>query len=132
MSSPSASCWMCLGVRHRLGRFGPSDPQTRSDIYLTVLPMVMSGRVELLDHPRLLKQLASLERRKGRHGKDSVDAPPRQHEDVANVAAGALTVAACRDAAKTAETTRWALVNADGGNRRSYAPLPMDSAGHKP
>jgi hypothetical protein len=67
----------------------PSE-RTRSEIYLAALPMIMSGQVELLDHPRLLKQLGSLERRKGRQGKDSVDAPPRQHEDVANAACGAL------------------------------------------
>lgn len=70
----------------------PSE-RTRSDIYLAALPMVMSGQVELLDLPRLLKQLGSLERRKGRQGKDSVDAPPRQHEDVANSACGALVLA---------------------------------------
>jgi len=70
----------------------PSE-RTRSEIYLAALPMIMSGQVELLDHPRLLKQLASLERRKGRQGKDSVDAPPRQHEDVANSACGAICLA---------------------------------------
>ena len=71
----------------------PSD-RTRSEIYLAALPMVMSNQVELLDLPRLLKQLRSLERRKGRQGKDTVDAPPRQHEDVANSACGALVLAA--------------------------------------
>jgi hypothetical protein len=70
----------------------PSE-KTRSDIYLAALPMIMSGQVELLDHPRLLRQLSSLERRKGRQGKDTVDAPPRQHEDVANSACGALVLA---------------------------------------
>jgi hypothetical protein len=70
----------------------PSE-RTRSEIYLAVLPMIMSGQVELLDQPRLLKQLASLERRKGRQGKDTVDAPPRQHEDVSNAACLALTLA---------------------------------------
>jgi hypothetical protein len=69
----------------------PSE-RTRSEIYLAALPMVMSRQVELLDHPRLLKQLGSLERRKGRQGKDSVDAPPRQHEDIANSACGALVL----------------------------------------
>ena len=71
----------------------PSD-RTRSEIYLAALPMVMSHQVELLDLPRLLTQLRSLERRKGRQGKDTVDAPPRQHEDVANSACGALVLAA--------------------------------------
>jgi hypothetical protein len=70
----------------------PSE-RTRSEIYLAALPMIMSGQVEILDNSRLLKQLGSLERRKGRQGKDSVDAPPRQHEDVANSACGALVLA---------------------------------------
>ncbi|MGE0363252.1 MAG: hypothetical protein AB7H93_13330 [Vicinamibacterales bacterium] len=74
-------------------RVSPSE-RTRSDIYLAALPMVMSGQVELLDVPRLTKQLGSLERRRGRQGKDSVDAPPRQHEDLANSACGALVLAA--------------------------------------
>jgi hypothetical protein len=44
---------------------------TRSELYLEMLPMVNSGAVELLDHPRLLAQLAGLERRVGRSGKDA-------------------------------------------------------------
>ena len=55
--------------------------------------MITSGQVELLDLPRLLKQLGSLERRKGRHDRDIVDAPPRHHEDLANSACGALVLA---------------------------------------
>ena len=70
----------------------PSE-RTRSEIYLAALPMIMSAQVELLDLPRMLKQIGSLERRKGRAGKDSVDAPPRHHEDVANSACGALVLA---------------------------------------
>jgi hypothetical protein len=66
---------------------------TRSEYYLTLLPLLTSGQVELLDVPRLHGQLVSLERRTGRSGKDAVDAPPRQHEDVANAAAGAIVMA---------------------------------------
>ena len=87
-----AGTWPTEAFRKEGITVKPSE-RTRSEIYLALLPMVMSGQVELLDHPRLLKQLASLERRKGRQGKDSVDAPPRQHEDVANAAAGALVLA---------------------------------------
>lgn len=70
----------------------PSE-RTRSEIYLAALPMIVSGQVELLDHARLLKQLGSLERRKGRQGRDTVDAPPRHHEDIANSVCGALVLA---------------------------------------
>jgi hypothetical protein len=52
--------------------------------------LLNSGRVELLDHPRLHAQLLSLERRTARGGKDSIDHPPNGHDDLANAVAGAL------------------------------------------
>lgn len=63
---------------------------TKSDTYLAVLPAINSGSVELLDVPRLVGQLAALERRSARGGRDTVDHPPNQHDDVINAAAGAL------------------------------------------
>jgi hypothetical protein len=66
---------------------------TRSELYLELLPMVNSGSVELLDHARLLGQLAGLERRVGRSGKDAVDHKRGAHDDVGNAAAGALVYA---------------------------------------
>jgi hypothetical protein len=87
-----AGSWPTEAFRKVGVQVKPSE-RTRSEIYLAALPMVMSGQIELLDLPRLLKQLGSLERRKGRQGKDTVDAPPRQHEDVANSACGALVLA---------------------------------------
>lgn len=71
-----------------------SSTRTKSEIYQAVLPLIMSGTCELLDHARLLKQLGGLERRTARGGKDSIDHAPRQHDDVANAAAGALVLAA--------------------------------------
>ena len=65
----------------------------KSELYLELLPGLTSGRVELLDHPRLLAQLGSLDRRTARSGKDSVDHPPGGHDDIINSAAGALTMA---------------------------------------
>lgn len=70
--------------------------QTRSELYLNLLPQVNSRRVRLLDpavNPtwrRGVNQLVNLERRVGRSGKDSVDHPPGSHDDVANAVAGAL------------------------------------------
>ena len=76
------------------------QPATRakSDIYLTMLPLINSGRVELLDHPRLTAQLCALERRTARGGGDSVDHAPGAHDDVVNAAAGAIVMAAQRKA----------------------------------
>jgi hypothetical protein len=55
-----------------------------------MLPLLNSGKVELLDHPRLVSQLCGLERRTARGGRDSIDHPPGQHDDIANAVAGAV------------------------------------------
>jgi hypothetical protein len=67
---------------------------TRSEAYLTMLPAINSGKIELLDDRRLISQLCSLERRTARSGKDSVDHPRGGHDDVINAAALALVAAA--------------------------------------
>jgi hypothetical protein len=105
----------------------PSD-WTRSKIYLAALPMVMSNQVELLDLPRLLTQLRSLERRKRRQGKDTVDAPPRQHEDVANSAYGALVLAALegRNVVRVRKAI-WGFVTRVRGNPLSHPLLAFDT-----
>ena len=61
----------------------------KSDLYRDLLPALNSGRVELLDHARLLAQLCGLERRTARGGRDSIDHAPGAHDDVANAVAGA-------------------------------------------
>ncbi len=62
----------------------------RSEFYLAFLPMLNSGRVDLLDNPRMVAQFIGLERRTSRAGKDAVDHAPGAHDDVANAAAGAI------------------------------------------
>jgi hypothetical protein len=52
------------------------------------LPAINSRRLDLLDHPRLLAQIASLERRTARGGRDSIDHAPGGHDDLANAVAG--------------------------------------------
>jgi hypothetical protein len=83
--------------RERFAKHGISyqpSAKSKSELYAELLPLVNSGRVELLDQPRLITQLASLERRTARGGRDSIDHTPRGHDDVANAAAGALVAAA--------------------------------------
>jgi hypothetical protein len=60
----------------------------KSELYLELLPLINSRRIELLDHPRALNQLLGLERRTARGGRDSIDHSPGQHDDIANVIAG--------------------------------------------
>ncbi len=66
---------------------------TKSELYGTLLPLLNSGRVELLDDRRLVAQLAGLERRTARGGRDSIDHAPGSHDDLVNAAAGALVIA---------------------------------------
>jgi hypothetical protein len=73
--------------------YQPAD-RTKSELYLDALPLVNSGRAELLDDARLRGQLTGLERRTGRSGRDTIDHGPGGHDDVANAAAGALGLAA--------------------------------------
>jgi hypothetical protein len=71
--------------------------KTKSEIYLELLPLLNSGSAELLDVPRLLHQLKSLERRARGSGRDLVDSfYPGSHDDVINAAAGALVMASER------------------------------------
>jgi hypothetical protein len=70
------------GIRYEIAE------KPKSDFYRDLLPVPNSGRVELLDHPRLIAQLCGLERRTSRSGKDSIDHAPGGHDDVANSVAG--------------------------------------------
>jgi hypothetical protein len=63
--------------------------KSKSDLYRDLLPAINSRRLDLLDEPRLLAQLAGLERRTARGGRDSVDHAPGAHDDLANAVAGA-------------------------------------------
>jgi hypothetical protein len=70
----------------------------KSALYGDFLPLINSGRVELLDHPKLVAQLCSLERKTARGGRDSIDHPPGgAHDDVANAVAGILTSLIAQD-----------------------------------
>jgi hypothetical protein len=62
----------------------------KSDLYRDFLFLLNSGRVELLDYPRLAHELCGLERRTARSGRDSIDHAPGAHDDVANACAGCL------------------------------------------
>jgi hypothetical protein len=62
----------------------------KSDLYHDLLPLINAGRIELLDHPRLARELTSLERRTARSGRDSIDHMPGAHDDHANAVAGLL------------------------------------------
>jgi hypothetical protein len=78
-------------VSDEFGRHGisysPSE-KPKSGLYLDLLPALNSGMVELPPDDRLVNQLIGLERRTARGGRDSIDHPPGDHDDRANVIAG--------------------------------------------
>jgi hypothetical protein len=65
----------------------------KSELYTDLLPLLNSGRIALLDNPRLVSQLCSLERSTSRVGKDTIDHADGAHDDVCNSAAGAASLA---------------------------------------
>ena len=70
------------------------SPRDRSQIYLEALPSLTCGRARLLDNKKMVAQFAQLERRTSSSGKDRVDHPDNQHDDLANAVACALVEAA--------------------------------------
>lgn len=100
----------------------------KSELYRDFGALLNSGQVELLDDPKLVAQLASLERRVSRNGKDSIDHPPGSHDDLANVVAGAVvhaTIFAPKQAVALIQAdTRWQK------SRWGLSRQPADLADH--
>jgi hypothetical protein len=84
----------------------------RSAIYADFLPLLTSGRARLLDHQRLVGQLANLERRTQPSGRDQINHPVGSHDDLANSAAGALVLAG-EESAYWARNMAWISDPAD-------------------
>ena len=97
----------------------------KSDLYRELLPALNSGRVELLDEPRLIAQLLGLERRVARGGRDSIDHAPGGHDDVINAAAGALIAAVGRACAMN-EAERVRCLNAGAMAKAGAEPDPEE------
>jgi hypothetical protein len=77
----------------------PNDPTAtryvdKSLAYLETEPLFAQGRIELLDHPQLARELKLLERRPRAGGRTLVDHPAGGHDDYANALALAATLAA--------------------------------------
>jgi hypothetical protein len=103
--------------------YEPSE-KPKSDLYRELLPLLNSGKAQLLDNPKLVSQLCSLERRTGRGtGRDVVDHPPSGHDDVANAVAGGLVMCSA-DAGPiriSEEALRLARMPSRWGNRGRYS-----------
>ena len=86
-----AGDWVSERFRQHGIVYEPAE-KFKNDLYREFLAPLNSGRVELLDHPRLVSQLCGLERRTARGGRESIDHPPNGHDDIANAVAGVLTL----------------------------------------
>ncbi|HUA81240.1 MAG TPA: hypothetical protein VL997_12760 [Dyella sp.] len=78
------------GIEYQLAELSASE------IFRDALPLLTSGNAQLLDLPRLSNQLAALERRTSRSGRDLISHPPGGHDDIAVVACSALLL--CKSA----------------------------------
>ena len=84
----------------------------------------MNGaRIELLDNAKSINQLCALERKTARSGKDSIDHPPKQRNDVINTIAGAAVHA------HTAQKRMFFAVPDMSGARPSYWAAPYGMSG---
>ncbi len=79
-------------ARHGIACARSESP--RSDIYLALLPAFAAGRIDILDHVRLIHELRGLERSVRAGGRERVDHPPNGADDCINAAAGALWLVA--------------------------------------
>lgn len=62
----------------------------KSQLYLECAPLFARGLVRLPDHAKLLRELRLLERHTHRSGRDTVDHPRGEHDDLANSCCGVL------------------------------------------
>jgi Terminase large subunit, ATPase domain len=83
----------CRQPFHDAGIFYKLADRTKADLYRDALPIFNSRHVSLLDNRTLVGQLCSLERSTGPTGRDKIEHPRGAHDDLANAAAGALTIA---------------------------------------
>ena len=104
---------------HKCGIRYEASAKPKADLYREFLPAVNSGRVELLDLPRLRSQLGHLERRTARGGRDTIDHPPHEHDDVANAVAGVLVDVLSRAASQVSAHQIMEI------NRRPQVPYPQ-------
>lgn len=69
---------------------------SKTEIYLNFLPLLNSKQVLMPNVPKLANQLAGLQRKVTANGRESVDHAASGRDDVANAAAGVLTLIARR------------------------------------
>jgi hypothetical protein len=82
-----AGQWCAQAFQKRVITYEPCGTP-KSGLYVHLLPKLDSKTIGLVNIQKLVNQIAALERRTSRGGKDSIDHPPAGHDDVANAVAG--------------------------------------------
>ena len=90
-------CFREAGIQYEASKL------TKSEIYIETGPLFATGAVRIPDHRQLLNELRMLERRTAPSGKDTVEHPPRSHDDYSNSACGALLAASHRSVEITSD-----------------------------
>jgi hypothetical protein len=101
ISDRYAAGWVRQAVERHGLRFVASE-MDRSQAYLNLEPLLAQGRIELLDHPQMVRELSMLERRPSPGGKDLVNHPRGGHDDYANALALAAAYASTMKPEKVA------------------------------
>jgi hypothetical protein len=86
--SDNTGKWVESHFTHGHGLLIDTDAKPKHDLYLNLLAYVNSARIELLDHPRSILQLLSLQR-----SKTKIDHPPRGNDDLINAIGGVADIA---------------------------------------
>ncbi len=95
----------------------------KSDIYLEVLPLFASRKIQLLDHQRLSTELRLLERKPRPSGRgDQIEHGPRGHDDLCNSALGACWIASTRPVSQAQDFPMRQGVHIRGTDYDPYAP----------
>lgn len=95
-----------------------------SELYRGLLAHLNSRTIDLLDHPVLVDQMVSLERRVTRTGREQITHPPRGHDDVANAVAGLASLCARKVERPKTIIGSW---SAFGQTTGGADPLPLPS-----
>jgi hypothetical protein len=91
-----AKDWVA-GAWRKLGFDYHQSKKAKSDIYLECVPLWRRGIVRIPNLAPLVRELRLLERQTHRSGKDSVNHPRNEHDDLANVVCGVLWKLAARE-----------------------------------
>jgi hypothetical protein len=98
--------WVAESFRKHQIIYEPAA-KAKSEIYAECEPLFAQGSARLLDQRRLLAELRQLERHTAGAGRDRIDHPPRAHDDHANAACGALSLAKVRVLTDVAAGSAW-------------------------